>query len=164
MRTRYWILIILVLILIGGAGWGWGIYQYNNAGGPFVFNWTGPTVTEHPSNDPDTSRDIEITGKQRDKFIDVIAVDGWGNIGRRTMALDIKTIFPKWSLKIGLIGGAGYMPETKKFDALVGGEAELFRHYSRFAVGGGGWYMQGVTSDFKAGGLQASFLCSFGKQ
>ena len=31
-------------------------------------------------------------------------------------------------------------------------------------IGGGVWYMQGVTSDFKAGGLQASFLCSFGRQ
>ena len=164
MKTRTWIIVIVVVFLLAAAGWGWAIYQYNNAGGPFVFNWTGPTVTEHPSNNPSISRDIEITGKQRDKFIDITAVDGWGNIGRRTMELNIKTIFPKWTLKLGILGGVGYMPEIKKYDALVGGEIELFRHYSRYAVGGGGWYMQGVTSYFKAGGLQTSFLCSFGRQ
>lgn len=164
MKTRTWLIIIAVVILVAAGGWGWAVYQYNNSGGSFVFNWTGPTVTEHPSNDPAIARDIEITGKQRDTFIDVMAVDGWGNVGRRTMELDAKTILPKWSLKLGLIGGAAYLPETKKFDALVGGEGELFRHYSRYAVGGGVWYMQGLTSDFKAGGLQASFLCSFGKQ
>ncbi len=164
MKTRTWLIIIAVIVLVAGGGWAWAIYQYSNTGGPFVFNWTGPTVTEHPSNDPSISRDIEITGKQRDTFIDIMAVDGWGNIGRRTMVLDIKPVFPKWSLKLGLIGGAAYLPETKKFDALIGGEGALFRHYSRYAVGGGVWYMQGLTTDFKAGGAKADFLFSWGKQ
>ena len=164
MKTRHWLIICFVCLLIGGGTWAIIDYYAFPRKGTFVFNWTGPTITTHSSNDPNIARDIEMSGKQRDKFVDILAIDGWGNVGRRTMKIDIKTSFPKWTLKLGILGGVGYMPEIKKYDALVGGEIELFRHYSRYAVGGGGWYMQGVTSHFKAGGLQTSFLCSFGRQ
>lgn len=164
MKTRTWLIIIAVIILIGGAGWGWAVYQYNNSGGLFVFNWTGPTVTEHSNKPGCINRDITIIGRQRGNFIDLQASDGGCNTGYRTMELDIKPIFPKWSLKLGILGGAGYFPETQKFDALLGAESELFRHYDRYAVGGGVWYMQGITSKFKAGGAKATFLCSFGRQ
>lgn len=167
MKTRTWIIIILVILLLGVGGWGWAIYQYNTCGnGSFVFNftWTGPTVTEHSNKPGCVKRDITIIGRQRDNFIDLQASDGGCNTGYRTMELDIKPIFPKWSLRLGVIGGVGYMPEIKKLDAILGAEAGILRHYKRFAVGGGAWYMQGMSSDFKAGGLKADFLCSFGRQ
>jgi len=166
-KIRTWLIILALILLVAAGGWVWAIYQYNTCGkGPFVFNftWTGPTVTEHSNKPGCVKRDITIIGRQRDRFIDLQASDGGCNTGYRTMELDIKTLFPKWTLKLGILGGAGYQPELKKIDALLGAEAELFRHYKAFAVGGGIWYMQGITSDFKAGGIQASFLCSFGRQ
>lgn len=167
MKTRTWAIILVIILLVGSAGWGWAIYQYNTCGkGPFVFNfsWTGPTVTEHSNKPGCVKRDITIIGRQRDRFIDLQASDGGCNTGYRTMELDIKTLFPKWTLKLGILGGAGYHPEFKKMDALVGAEVELFRHYRQYAVGGGVWYTQGVLTEFKAGGIKADFLFSWGRQ
>jgi len=164
MKTRYWLILCFACLLIGGGSWALIDYYYFPCTGTYVFNWVGPTKTVIKSTDTGcVTRDIEIIGKQRDKFIDIQASDGC-KTGYRTMEIDVKTAFPKWSLKLGILGGAGYQQETKQFDALLGAELELFRHFKAFGVGGGIWYMQGVATNYKAGGLKADILFSWGRQ
>lgn len=165
MKTRYWLIICFVCFLIGNGGWALIDYYLFPCKGTFVFQWEGPTTkTVFKSVDPGcVRRDIEIIGRQREKLIDIQASDGC-KTATRTMSIDIKPYYPKWSLQFGIIGGAGYNNETKKADGIIGIDGALYRHFKRHAIGGGAWYMQNIYYNFKAGGIKVNYLFSFGKQ
>lgn len=170
MKTRYWLLICLLCLGVGAGGY--AIIDYKFFPCPEADDFS---VTQGEEHDPEPrpgvpdpyvgGKTLKIEGEHLDQ--ETLRVKAWTDYlsNYRDFHLDFTCPYiPKWTLGIGILGGVGYMKEINKFDAVIGGEIELFRHFKWLSVGGGIWYTQGVLTDYKAGGLKANIQFSWGKQ
>ena len=169
MKTRYWLIIILIVYILGGGTWAlidWKLLPCPKDGitqtpGPEI----PPQIKDSPGRDPYyCGRTIHLSGEMiKEKVFRATAVNDCMTV-YRDFNFNCACPLPKWTIKPGLLAGVGFMPETNRVDGLIGAEFDFMRHYKRFGVGGGVWYIQGLTSQFKAGGVKADFAFFTGSQ
>lgn len=96
----------------------------------------------------------------------LLTVDMWDKCKRGKYEYELKypNVLYKYTIMPSILAGVGYLPELKKWDALVGGELDILRNYKWFGVGGGVWYIQGINTKFKQGGAKATLAFSFGHE
>jgi hypothetical protein len=168
MKNKYWIIICVFCLALGAGGYAFIDYKFFPCPVP-----DKTTIEQGPEKPP------VITDNKNPyacgKTIKLDYVETGPKAFRIKAYNDCMSVYrdynisyycpmPKWTLAIGILGGAGYQPELKTVDALIGLDVNLYRHYKKFSIGGGVWYMQSMTTQYKAGGLKADFLFSFGKQ
>lgn len=169
MKTRYWLIICVLCLGIG-------------AGGLAIINWKylpckgGITVDILPPQDPVIKhvdgrdplycgKTITITGHMKGNDIFSVLAENACMTVPQDFRLTYNCPMPKWTLQLGIIGGGAYQASTKKFDTILGIEPAFIRHYKKFGIGAGAWYMQGmINKDLWAVGAKVIFQISFGRQ
>jgi hypothetical protein len=159
MKWYHGITLFIIGILIGGGGWAYIDYKFFPC--PVAGISVDPQPQGKPTPNPDApnpyacGRDIIINGMMYENSVFRATAYTDCLSAYRDFKLTYNCPTPKYSIMLSALAGVGYMPD-KTFDALVGGELEILRHWKLLSVGGGIWYMQGLFTDFKAGGVKAT--------
>jgi hypothetical protein len=170
MKTSIWITICIVSLVLGVAGGSYGYYRlFPCPPAEFVFI---PEPEEKPHIKQKPGRDPYYCGK-------TIAIDKVDTKEKDTLrikasndCMDVYRNFkysytcpkPKSLLQIGIMAGINRIKELKRVDGLLGGNINYVRFNGSQGIGGGPWFLRGITSDDWAVGGQVNYNFMWGKQ